>query len=893
MSGTTLPQNFSRYPMLWLSVWLSAGVVLGHFFEIGFAVPLVASVFLAACCIAFDKTSLFLIPLVFISLGVMCHEIECANTPANRIKRVYAEGWIQSGEPVEIEGVLYGLPEFAYDGEFLLVDADRLTFKNSIAKVSGKVRLFLPMHDGSGSAPDTEQLDLRYGSRLRIYCELEREETFQNPGVASRVEMLDQRGIDATATIKSRLLVEELGEESVFEPLAWIYEQRQRLILEFREHFSAPTAGVMIASLLGNQHFLDHRTSEVFREGGTFHVLVISGLHITFIGGLTLWLVSYLFRNRSLQFILAAVFLWAYTFAVGAEVPVVRASIMFSVLLFSKVVHRRGSQMNALGLCVLILLVWRPGDLFSASFQLTIVSVAAIVGCSFPLIEKFRAIGQWMPGAEEPLPPRASKRLKRFCEFLYWNDAIWKIESSRQIWSANLFKSAFPRWLRAPNLQNLLAHVFEGLLVSIIVQVWMLPLLVIYFHRISPVSVLLNLWVGLFLALESFCALFAVLIGAANACLAAPLIALTELLNGFMMWLPGWFSANQLASFRVPIYPGLGKGIYFLFGLAVLIGAAGIFRWNPFNANPPSPRFRTAITTAGLAAAAALGLVITFHPLSAPAAAGLLKIDFLDVGQGDSALVTFPDGTTMLVDGGGQMNFRGSDDDFEPDRRRIGEAVVSEFLWEKGYSSIDYIVATHADADHIQGLADVARNFSIGSILVGAVAEDDPEFTELMEVAESRRITVSGVHLGDHLSIGGATVQIFNPENNLPPSGSANNASVVMKIAFGTRSFLLTGDIEQATERTLLANPVSDLRTDVIKVAHHGSRTSSTESLVDRVAAETAVISVGRKSRFGHPHPEVVARWRESGAQIFKTGDKGTVTIETDGNGIQVRTFIP
>ncbi|MEP6705522.1 MAG: ComEC family competence protein, partial [Acidobacteriota bacterium] len=354
MSGTTLPQNFSRYPMLWLSVWLAAGIVLGHFFEIGFAVPLVSSVFLAACCVAFNKSSLYLIPLVFISLGVMCYEIESAKSPENRIKRIYVEGWIQSGEPVEIEGVLYGLPEASYDGEFLLVRVDRLTFKNSIAVVSGRIRLFLPMQSGSG-IEEAKQQDLRYGSRVRIYCRLEREERFQNPGVASMVEMLDQQGIDATATIKSPLLIEKLGDESVFEPLAWVYEQRQRLILEFRENFSAQTAGVMIASLLGNQHFLDRRTSEVFREGGTFHVLVISGLHITFIGGLTLWFVSYFFRNRSLQFILATVFLWGYTLAVGAEVPVVRASIMFTALLFSRIVHRRGSQMNALGFCVLLL----------------------------------------------------------------------------------------------------------------------------------------------------------------------------------------------------------------------------------------------------------------------------------------------------------------------------------------------------------------------------------------------------------------------------------------------------------------------------------------------------------------------------------------------------------
>ncbi|MEO8572715.1 MAG: ComEC/Rec2 family competence protein [Pyrinomonadaceae bacterium] len=892
MSGTIFPQTFSRYPLAWLAAWFAGGIVLCHFFDVGLLAPISATLSLGALCLVWKKSSTIVLPIIFVSLGVFCSEVEKQGTAENRIKRIYDDGRIQSGEPVEIEAVLYGLPESAYGGVFLLLRAEKLALQDSIMDVSGKVRLFLPNESGT-DGNELERLELRYGSRVTIYCKLEREEKFQNPGVASRLAMLDQQGIDATATVKSLLLIEKLGDDSVFLPLAWIYEQRQHLITEFREHFSARVAGVMIASLLGNQHFLDRRTSETFREGGTFHVLVISGLHITFIGGLALWFVTYCFRSRTVQFILAASFLWGYTLAVGAEVPVVRASVMFTVLLFSRVVHRRGSQLNALGLCVLMLLVWRPADLFSASFQLTIVSVAAIVACSFPLIEKLRSIGRWMPEAERPLPPNVSRSLRYFCDFLYWNDAVWKIEASRQIWSARLFKSIFPKWLTASILRSLIAHVFEGLMVSVIVQLWMLPLVVIYFHRISPVSVLLNLWVGLFLALESFCALFAVLVGALNGWLAAPLIALTEFLNELMMLVPEWFSSNQAASFRVPIYSGGFKVIYLLFGIAVVVAAAGVFQWDPFRSTFRPIRHIIIATTASLGGVALLGLLITLHPFSEPKPDGQLTIEFLDVGQGDSALVTLPNGVTMLVDGGGQMNFRGEANDFEPDTRRIGEAVVSEFLWEKGYSHIDYLIATHADADHMQGLGDVARNFDIGSIVIGTISDGDPEFSELMRIAGSRKIPVVAVHRGDDLSIGGATIQILNPSENFPEPKSANNSSVVMKISFGSRSFLMTGDIEKETEGVLLALSSLDLRADVIKVAHHGSRTSSTESFVKSVGAEMAVISVGRKSRFGHPHPEVVTRWHDSGAKVFKTGDNGTITITTDGKEMQVHTFVP
>ena len=877
--------------MLWIAVYFASGLVVGSYFDIGSIFSLIAALILGAACIAWRKGSTYLLPFTFLLLGLLCYELEGEGITDNRIRRIYDDGRIESHEPVEIEGVLLGPPEPSYGGVFLLLGSEKLTFQSSGRGVSGKIRLFVPLDDDL-TRVEFRQLDLGYGSRIGVYCRLEREEKYKNPGVASLIDLLDRQETDATATVKSPLLIEKIGDESVFLPLGWLHERRQRLIEAFNKNLSPPTAGVMIASLLGDDNFLDRRTADVFREGGTFHVLVISGLHITFIGGIVLWLVSFFSPRKVLQFVLAASFLWAYTLAVGAEVPVVRASIMFTILLFSHLLHRTGSQLNALGTCVLIVLVWRPDDLFSASFQLTIVSVASIVGCAFPLIEKLRAIGSWIPTAEDPLPPAAARPLRRFCEFLYWNDTSWKIENSRQIWSANLFKSPYLERLTAPNLKVVIAYVFEGLLVSLIVQIWMLPLLVIYFHRISPASLFLNLWVSIFLALESFAAIAAVLINEFSTWLAAPLCALTEFLNTSMVSVPSWVSEMGFASFRLPAYSGQSRVIYFLYGSAITAAAIEIFRWNPFD--------RTGINisrwklVASIALSAGLAIAIILHPYSRPDADGRLRVDFLDVGQGDSALVTFPDGETMLVDGGGRIEHHNADDDsFEPDTRRIGESVVSEFLWQKGYSRIDYLVATHSDADHMQGLSDVAQNFDVGLVLLGTSRADDPEFVELMKVIERRKILIDTVRRGDDFSIGGARVQILNPAGVTSFGVSPNNSSVVMKISFGNRAFLLTGDIERAAETDLASDIARDLHADVIKVPHHGSRTSSTEEFVRRANVVTAVISVGRRSRFGHPHAEVVARWQKAGAEVLKTGENGTITITTDGSDLQIQTFVP
>jgi competence protein ComEC len=146
---------------------------------------------------------------------------------------------------------------------------------------------------------------------------------------------------------------------------------------------------------------------------------------------------------------------------------------------------------------------------------------------------------------------------------------------------------------------------------------------------------------------------------------------------------------------------------------------------------------------------------------------------------------------------------------------------------------------------------------------------------------------------GEVVDIAGVEIAVLNPSVENVSRGSPNNASLVMRLAFGNRAFLLTGDIERETEEELVASERSRLHAGVLKVPHHGSRTSSTEKFVNEVGADQAIISVGRRSRFGHPHPEVVSRWGERGGNVLTTGAKGTISVETNGDDLRIRTFRP
>ncbi len=882
--------NFSRYPMFWLAAAFALGIASAKVIDLDPKVSLAICATFAVLSIVFRKQNIskIFILCTFIVAGSALATFERSNISPDRLRELYDSGMIRSGDPVEIEGVLLGRPEPSVDGEFLNIRVEKVTYRGEDLIVSGNVRLFLPTNESETS------LDLKYGSRLRIACRLEREDEFLNPGVMRKRDVLDRLRVDATGSIKSSLLVEKLADERVFMPLAWVYDQRSRLIEDFKTGLDRSTAGIMIASLLGDKYFLDKDTADLFRDGGTFHILVISGLHITFIGGLLLLLLRQITRNRWLQFVVTMLAMWSYTLAVGADVPVVRAAVMFTIVLFSYAIYRQGTLLNSLGVCAFILLVWRPSDLFNSSFQLTFVSVGAIVAIAYPLLEKLRKIGEWTPSSHTPFPPNVPEWLRRFCEMLFWNPAKWRIESKQQIWSAKLFKSPFlPRKI-VGGAQKIARYFFEAVFVSLVVQICMLPLLVVYFHRVSVASILLNLWVGFFIAVESFAAVIGAVSLHLSELLAAPFFLLADVTNWLMLLVPTLFSDNGVASYRLPAYSGAGRIVYGIYFLPVLLLAYFVNKWKPFELKKDPLQRKILLPT--MSALVLLAGIIIFHPFSLSRPDGRLHIDFLDVGQGDAALVTFPNGKTILIDGGGRFSFKKDDgeiDPFKPDVRSIGESVVSEFLWDRGLSSIDHILATHADADHIQGLNDVAKNFSIGSAVFGRMPMNDPDFAQLAEVLQRRQIPMETVIRGDRFDLGDVKVEVLYPTPTDDPNAvSDNDHSVVLRIIYGSRVFLLTGDIEQQAESALINNG-GTLLADLIKVAHHGSRTSSTQNFIDAVGAKYAVISVGRSSPFGHPHSEVVERWKGSGANVMTTGERGTISVSTDGKDLVIDRFLP
>jgi competence protein ComEC len=891
--------TFSAYPLLTLAAALTCGALLACALKPSVAFCVVCGTMTTAFVISAlmrERIALAgrLLVLAFACVGAALWALEARPAGASRLRGLFERGAINAGDPVELTGVIERAPEPAPGGLFFALWVGSVRHGGREQSCVGRVELFAEV-SGEAARREYEALELRRGARVRVMSALARPERFRNPGVETLAELLERREADARGRVKSPLLVERLDDEAVFLPLAWLDAWRLRLLRRFDALFDAETAGLLKAALLGNRFGLSRPTAERFREAGTFHILVISGLHITFVGALAWWAAGRLTRRAYARWAASAACVWGYAVAVGAESAVVRAALMFTLAAGAVVLGRRAGALNALGGAALALVAWRPRNLFDPSFQLTFLSVFAIAGLAWPLLTRLQAVGDWRPTRATPRPPVSPRWLRTLCEALFWRERAWRRAQEQATHSYRLFKWPWAAGLERWRVQPALRYAFGALVVTVSVQLLLLPFQVVYFHRLSPASLALNLFAGALLVALSAAALCALALAPWGA--SAPFVALAENVTRLMTHSVDPLADAGLASLRVPEYAGAASAVYALYFVPLLFLMRELWRWNPFNEyRVPRPAFRV---KAAAVVFVMLLAVVVLHPLSAPRPDGRLRVDFLDVGQGDAALLTAPDGTTLLVDAGGQMRFgdpgEGSEAAaFEPDARGVGDRVVSEFLWARGLGRVNYALATHADADHAEGLRDVLNNFRVDALFVARAPAGDGEFARLAARAAHAGVPVRLLSRGDVLPFGGALVEVLWPppaEGTGAARRSDNDDSIVLRVRYGRRAFLLTGDIEARAEAALVAAG-DPLACDALKVAHHGSRTSSTEGFVSAARPAVAVISVGQDSPHGHPHPAVVARWRAAGAQVFTTGERGTVTVSTDGDDLRIETFV-
>jgi competence protein ComEC len=254
-----------------------------------------------------------------------------------------------------------------------------------------------------------------------------------------------------------------------------------------------------------------------------------------------------------------------------------------------------------------------------------------------------------------------------------------------------------------------------------------------------------------------------------------------------------------------------------------------------------------------------------------------MEVTAIDVGQGDSIFVVGPDGSTMLVDAGGPVG--GVTEAAEATSRfDIGEEVVSPYLWSRRIRRLDVLVLSHAHSDHMGGMPAVMRSFGPRELWV-SIDPNSEAYRALLAEAKDLGVKVRHFHAGDQLSWGGVEVTVLAPEAGYSnPREAVNNDSLVMRMQYGRSSVLLEGDAEAPSEREMVEHGRITAVT-LLKVGHHGSRTSTTQAFLAAAAPQDAVVSVGRGNTFGHPRYEVVERIAASGTKLYRTDEFGLTTF--------------
>ena len=676
-----------------------------------------------------------------------------------------------------------------------------------------------------------------YGDVLLVKGELE---------TPPQLDDFDYEGYLAHQGIYSTMLypqIKILERGRGFKPLEQVYWLRNRLSQTLTEVLPEPQASLAQGIILGIRYNIPPSTRADFAHTGTAHLLAISGLHLSIIAGILLSIGIWLFGRRRYTYVwLALGTIWLYALITGMHPPVVRGAIMASLFLTAELVGRQRTAITSLALAAAIMVGINPQILWDASFQLSFLAMAGLIFLAPPLM----ALGR---------------------------KAVTTAMGEQGV---------------GVSLAHIITDSFSVTLAAII-AVW--PVIAYYFGIISFVGPLAT-----FLALPALPGIITLgalagLIGLFALPIAQAIGWLAWLFLSYMLLVVNGFASLPLSSIEVAsVDTTLILAYYPALGMAIWLGSN----------RKISANLMTKATTwlkSGVSKSSSLvsrlpkkwvipPLLVVAILVSVTAATmpdDKLRVSFLDVGQGDAILIQ-KGNQQVVVDGGPS-----------PQAITLGLGDKMPF-WDR---TIELMVLTHPHSDHITGLLEVLQRYKVEQVLYPDLDCQLPLYQEWLRVVEEKDIDCTLAQAGQQIDLGeGVVIKVLNPRT--PPltdtESDTDNNGVVLRLSMGRASFLLTADIRQEAEFELIEQR-ADLASTVLKVAHHGSDTSTTPEFLAVANPRLAVISVGEDNPFGHPSDEVVERLKERiGAEnIYQTYDDETDehhTIEfiTDGERLWVKT---
>jgi competence protein ComEC len=693
--------------------------------------------------------------------------------------------------------------------------------------------------------------ELKPGDHFLAKTKISPVNTFSTPGSFNYKRYLASQSILLKGWINSpnNIIKVHIDESPAHIPRIAVFYFPERIryhIATFLDKtLTQPSRGLYKAILIGDRSDIEPHVLENFIAAGCIHILAISGMHMGLLALITIGVITWLLKRSTWLLLhvnvtkvavtISFLPLIAYALIAGFNIPVLRALLMTSILIFAIIFDRQGNLINHILIAAFLILVWNPTAIFTASFQLSfsaVISIALVYPLLFYMLTQnshYTLSGAFKHNPVSKLP-------------------------------ATEIKQEFPKIL--------LRWILAGIAVTAAAMLGTLPLLLFHFNRISLVAPFTNLLV------EPLICFWSLIVGII-ACLFIPL---APAISGFLFKtgslglvfsekICAFFSALPHASLRLPTPSIMEIILFYVFILSFVM----MFQLE-------KTRKRLSI---------AIALFSFFCLLTVPAISKITKqaststsVSILDVGHGSSILLQLPHNKNILIDGGGSGN----------DSFNIGERVIAPFLWNRKLDHLDAVVISHPHADHYNGLPFILTHFRPKELWVNSMTGQDPEYQQLLNLANQLNIAIKIPKTGEILfQDDNARLQcVFNdsaaerysagtPFSLKALKSNLNDMSLVLRLETTKRSFLFPADIS-ATMADILVADRKNIQADILLAPHHGSKSSMSQNFIKTVDPEYIAISAGRNNPFNFPDKSFFDL-QKSGINVFTTGRDGTLTF--------------
>lgn len=655
----------------------------------------------------------------------------------------------------------------------------------------------------------TKNKEIEYGNKIKL------EGTYIKPSKSRNYKGFDYSNYLKTeniyGTIEQNGKIELVKEKNINYLFINLYKVKNKIIKNINNKFPEETRGVFLGILLGDKSSIEEDVRQNFADSSLSHILAVSGTHISYVVICILVLFKKLKLNKNIRKALASLVLFMYLYLVDFSVSATRAVIMSTIVIMQMLFYRKQDTITTIALSSIIILINNPYSILNIGFLLSYGGTIGII----------LFVNKISIESKEDFFQRFKSYLKDICI----------VTISAQIIIAPIIIYYF----NTISFTFIISNIIASLIIGPIIMIG-LVIIAISFFKIPIISLIIRF----------YNILIVILVRTADIISKIP-ISKIYLKTPTTLEIIFYYSVVFLIALLIYIKKSNRKFIKKTIQI-------DIYNLKNFFINNRN-KVLIFISIVSL---------ISITSIKIPKE---LKINFIDVGQGDSCLITTPQNKKVIVDSGGSESYD------------VGKNVLLPYLLDKRITKIDYIMISHFDTDHCKGFEYVLENIKVKKVIISKQSETSENFKQIMKIIRKKRINLIIVQKETKIKIDNfTTVDILSPQSeNI--ADNMNDNSIVAKFEAYNFSILFTGDASEKIEKELIKEKIN-LKSDILKVSHHGSKTGTSEEFLKSVKPKIALIGVGENNKFGHPTKDVIKRLTENKIKIYRTDTDGEIRIK-------------